>query len=325
MHTQGQTIQFIEKIFGDVLLTEQGKNANIKCPFCQTSEKKKLAIRTDNWLCHCWVCGFKSRNLLPVLKKYNASYIAEYMEFAGDSLVLPDNPTEFLATAEQKLTLPKGFIPLAALLDKGRDISLPARKAISYLESRGISRDKFWYFKFGITLEDPAYAGKVIMPSYDKDGELNFFVGRAVDPRRKDRYQNPTFNRLNIVFNEINIDWKKELTIVEGPFDLAKVNENATCLLGKELNPRDKLFRNIIENDTPVALALDQDARKQCVQISQLLVDQQIRVRIVNYPITYKDPGEMGVNVFEEFLRDATLVESSIDLLKEKINSIGIK
>ena len=27
-------------------------------------------------------------------------------------------------------------------------------------------------------------------------------------------------------------DWKKELTLVEGPFDLFKCDTNATCLLG---------------------------------------------------------------------------------------------
>ena len=55
MHTQGQAITFLERCFGPAKLTNAGLNANVCCPICGDTDKKKLAIRTDNWLTKCWV------------------------------------------------------------------------------------------------------------------------------------------------------------------------------------------------------------------------------------------------------------------------------
>lgn len=55
MHTQGQVIDFLERCFGSAKLTNAGLNANVCCPICGDADKKKLAIRTDNFLTKCWV------------------------------------------------------------------------------------------------------------------------------------------------------------------------------------------------------------------------------------------------------------------------------
>ena len=47
----------------------------------------------------------------------------------------------------------------------------------------------------------------------------------------------------------INIDWSKELALVEGAFDLVKSNENSTCLLGSKLSEKSRLFLQIIKNN----------------------------------------------------------------------------
>ena len=68
------------------------------------------------------------------------------------------------------------------------------------------------------------------------------------------------FLKKQIIFNELNIKWDEELTIVEGPFDLTKSNFNTTCLLGSSLNESYELFKKIVKNKTPVLLGLDPDA-----------------------------------------------------------------
>ena len=50
----------------------------------------------------------------------------------------------------------------------------------------------------------------------------------------------------------LNIDWNRELSIVEGPLDLLKTNDNATCLLGSALNEDFKLFQKIVDNKTDI-------------------------------------------------------------------------
>lgn len=323
MHTQGQAIKYLERVFGDINLTERGKNANVECPFCPKAkrDKKKLAIRTDNWLCHCWICGFKSKSLVPVLRNIDPKLIPEYLEFAADTLLVLEDDNE--CKTERPLVLPRGFMLLAPLI--GKDVSLLARRAIDYLKRRGLSEEDIWYYKFGITNEDIEYFGRVIMPSFDEKGDLNFFVARAIDKKTRERYRNPPFKRQNVIFNELNIDWTSELTVVEGPFDLTKVNQNATCLLGNELDVNDMLFRKIIENDTPVALALDNDAQIAAINIAKKLIDYEIKVRIVHFPKNIKDPGEMTKKDFQSFLDSAILVESDFTLLKDKIGILGKK
>lgn len=318
MHTEGQVIKFLESVFHDVKISERGKNANVSCPFCKSSnrDKKKLAIRTDNWVTHCWVCGFKSRNLIPVLRVVNPSLIKDYVEFAADTLLVTEKDNEKI---EETITLPRGFIMLATLI--GKDSSLSVRRAMAYLRKRGISDEDMWYYKFGITNEDAEYANRIIIPSHDSEGELNFFVGRSF-VNDKERYRNPAFRRQTIVFNELNIDWTKELTLVEGPFDLVKVNQNATCLLGKELKIEDLLFQKIIANNTPIVLSLDSDAQKFSRSIAHLLLSYEIPTRQVHLPKGCKDPGEMKHNDFLELLKSATVV-SELELLREKIYSLG--
>ena len=103
---------------------------------------------------------------------------------------------------------------------------------------------------------------------------------------------NPRVKRSEVIFNEINIDWSEELTIVEGPFDLMKSNQNATCLLGSTLNQRHALFKKIVANKTPVLLALDPDASKKTQDIATLLYSFDIAVKVLDiYP--YDDVGEM--------------------------------
>ena len=41
------------------------------------------------------------------------------------------------------------------------------------------------------------------------------------------------------------------MTLVEGPFDMVKCDDNATCLLGSHLPVNSLLFQKLIQNKTP--------------------------------------------------------------------------
>ena len=119
---------------------------------------------------------------------------------------------------------------------------------------------------------------------------------------------------------EINIDWKSELTLVEGPFDLMKANENATCLLGCTLKEDQVLFKKIVRNDTPVCLALDPDVVDKSYSIACLLTSYGISVRILDCS-GYEDVGAMSKSNFYERLQSAKLFGND-DRLLSLISSI---
>ena len=59
MPSQGEVIEFIERAFGPGSLSNGGLNISVVCPVCaelkDNLQKRKLVIRTDDFLTHCWV------------------------------------------------------------------------------------------------------------------------------------------------------------------------------------------------------------------------------------------------------------------------------
>ena len=118
----------------------------------------------------------------------------------------------------------------------------------------------------------------------------------------------------------MNIDWSKEVTIVEGPFDLMKTGENSTCLLGSKLSKSGKLFSKIVENKSPVLLALDQDMKMESYKIARLLSSYGVDVRIFKNT-SNTDVGGMSKESFIKMSKHS-LEWSEDSILKFKISSI---
>ena len=313
MHTQGEAIKFIEGCFGPAKLTNGGLNANVLCPVCHEktgTDKKKLAIHTVSWLTRCWVCGFKGRTPYALLRRYKPQEAVRFLEtMEGTPLLVGDQDNAFLLE-QQAIRLPVGFQLLAPLYHD-EEAPFYIRQAKQYLVNRGLTEREFWYFKLGVTSVDPGYKNRIIIPSHDADGELNFFTSRAHRPGTRPKYFNPTLHRDKVVFNELNIDWTERLTIVEGPFDLFKVNDNATCLLGKQLTKECRLFQQIIRHQTPVLVCLDSDAKKECLNTAKLLSGYNIDVQVMELPEGIKDPGDVSRDMFVQELTANCVVDYS--------------
>jgi hypothetical protein len=300
MYTQGELILFLEKVFGSYQTTGTGVNVNYNflCPVCSLNkgtsyEKKKLAIKTveNAHLAKCWVCGYKSKNLIDLLQRFKKQHVSEYVKnFLNSEEILISEVKE--EEKISKVVLPED-IQLLATANRQEEA---VRHSIAYLKARGISKSELekhlWYWRFSIS-DDPRYRNRIIFPSFDALGELNYYTARSISRFTKTKYVNPPVNRSHIIFNEIAIDWHKPLMLVEGPFDLIKCPENTTCLLGSEFTRDHKLFQNIVNNRTPVILALDPDAQVKQDRIAKELLSWNISVRAVTIPKEFKDIGEM--------------------------------
>lgn len=325
IYTKGQTIEFIERAFGEGKTSNGGLNISVLCPECVQKKpsgyaKKKLVIRTDNFVSHCWVCGYKSKNLLPLIKKWYPNHLPEYIRtfVQGDQLTdIEEGDQE-----PQKLiaTLPLGF----RLLALSGDNDVPAKHLKRYLGKRGIYTNRdLWYWKLGVTTEDEDLAGRVIIPSFDSDGVLNYWTARSTQKGQGTKYINPEVDRTTVIFNEINLDWSKPLTLVEGPFDLLKCNDNATCLLGSAFGPEYLLFQKIVENNTPVVLALDADAKHKALNIAKLLSEYDIHVTLLWVPETKGDVGAMTKEEFRLLYAKGIVYNTNTYLLQKIRLSFG--
>ena len=295
-------LAFFESVFGKGRLSSNGINFDVRCPICNPSDvtKKKLSVRTDNDANHCWVCGWKSRSLSPLIRKYGTQdQLNRYKEFFGgvngnNSIITGDR------IKETKLSLPKDFMLLPLANQNDPDV----KAAWRYLFGRGLTLRDAWYYKIGISSE-PKWKRRMIMPSFDKVGNLNYFTARAIDNNRKPKYDNPDIDKNPVIFNEINIDWKKRLNLVEGPFDLVKCPDNTTSLLGSDLDERHELFNMILLHGTPVALSLDGDMwEKKMPKIVKKLEEYNIDVVVVDVR-PWGDPGAMSRAEFDIALSEA--------------------
>lgn len=306
--TQSQVVTFIEKVFGEGKSSNGGLNISVVCPICASKHghgysKKKLVIRTDNWVSQCWVCAFKGRNILPLLKKFHPQSVGEFVTTFLTSEQLLSQVEEIEEKKEYQIKMPEGFQLLAQA--KGKQ----AWWFKKYLRERGIAEDRdLWYWKFGFTEEDADFKDRIIIPSFDSEGKLNYWTARATKRGMKQKYLNPPTKREAVIFNELNIDWSKPVTVTEGPFDLLKCNENATCLLGSAINEEYLLFQKIVQNNTQVVLALDEDARDKAFEISKSFGLYSTDVSLLVVPKCFGDVGAMSKEQFTKLYKEAKLL-----------------
>lgn len=306
MHTVSEKVRFIESVFGKAKI--YAKNVDVHCPLpaCKDANKKRLSIRLDDDVNHCWVCGWGARTLLPLLIKHGTA--AEVQEYR--TKFLPDvvDITKYKAAqALEKEALKVAKLPsdfkLLALNPRTRDPDVKSCRR--YLESRGLFERETWFWKLG-TSNEPGLRRRIIIPSFDSQGKLNYFSARAIDKVPYMKYTNADGDSRNIVFNELNIDWSQRLTIVEGPFDLMKCRGNATCLLGSNLSEKSALFTQLLIHQTPVVLMLDNDMMGKTQVIAKFLNQYNIEVLIAELGHK-KDPGDMTFAEVEKAITAAKL------------------
>ena len=181
---------------------------------------------------------------------------------------------------------------------------------------RGVTMKDILKWKIGYCSSGD-YAGRVIVPSFDNDGDVNYFVGRSYDGNWK-KYMNPQASR-NMVFNDLYVDWESDLSIVEGVFD-AIVAGNAVPILGSSLRDDSDLIMNIVRNDTPVYIALDPDAEKKAMKIIKKLLTFGVELYKVDI-LPYSDVGDMSKVEYQR-RKDRAKLMTQDTFLERAISSI---
>jgi len=304
------------------------------CPNKEHS-KPKLSVNLDtdkegNWgKFHCWVCGkdMSGKSLISLLRRLKrTTLISEYAKSVKDHRWLDIEDSDLDNNKDLEISLPETFIPLSTyILKQSKKYNKQLQNALEYLKSRDISNIDIIINMLGISTNKDYY-GYVMIPSFDNEGKLNYFVGRSYFGH-KYRYKNCRNDRLSIIFNEVNIDWNKDLLLVEGPFDVIKSKVNAACLLGSSLSRRSLLFKRIVENNTPILLSLDTDevGKLKTLDTVKLLTEYGISVKIIDIDNKYDDIGEMKyedwINTYD-YQKTNNDVVSDEFLMKRKINLI---
>jgi hypothetical protein len=297
--SEDQKTKIVIDILGNPL--RQGGELLFYCPKCK-HEKKKLSINIKKNVFKCWICDFKGTNLTRLVRKYGNFSQKHVWETLTGNVEINQSLTDILFPVkkeeEHRISLPKEFISLT-----GKELPYSAREPMKYLQERGLEKEDIIRWKIGYCKEGE-YKNRVIIPSFNKEGYCNYFVARSYTGERPN-YMNPQVSK-DIVFNELFVDWKSDLTLVEGAFDAIKAG-NAIPILGSTLREDSKLFQEIVKHDTPIYVALDPDAEKKAMYLIRSLMSYDVELYKIDVT-GYKDVGEMSTLEFSRRKKRATLM-----------------
>ena len=270
-----------------------------------THHKRKLQINvvTQKW--HCWVSNVGGRNFFQLFKKIGATreQFNELVELVGE----PKFYKKKNKTKSETVNLPKEF---KALWNGGDGIV--KRHALTYLYKRGLSDNDILKHNIGYC-DEGKYSNRIIIPSYDSDGQLNFFVGRDFyDSKLK--YLN-SFSSKNVIGFDLFINWDEPIILCEGVFDAMSFKRNAIPLFGKTMSK--KLNQKILQKKVKkIFLALDDDAQSDAIKISEKLMSEGIDVRKID--LKGGDPNDIGFEKLTKMI-DGTRETNFSDLMKYKL------
>ena len=269
--------------------------------------KLQINIKSGKW--HCWVSGQGGHNLFQLFKKLKATkkHYDELKELSDDFVTykyVPDTKTN------KEVKLPDEYKPM--WIESKEPIY---KHALKYLKSRGVSSDDMIKYSIGYC-EDGLYSNRIIIPSYDGEGKLNFFVGRDVFDSKLKYRNSPTPK--NIVGFELFVNWEEPILLVEGALDAISAKINSIPLFGKTI--MNNLKRKILEKKVKTLyVALDNDAFKDSMKIVEELMNEGIKVHMIK--MTEKDPNDIGYEKFTD-IKNLTEQTSFKELIKYKLGMV---
>ncbi len=247
--------------------------------------KLQINIQTGKW--HCWVSNEGGHNLFQLFKKAKATHdqMDELSKLVGKPNYRRDDSE---TTKKQVVKLPRDF---KSMYEKSN--SPVYKQAMMYLLKRGVTGNDILKYNIGYC-EEGAYRNRVIIPSYDKNGSLNYFVGRDVY-NSKLKYKNPPVSK-DVIGFELFINWDEPLILCEGVFDAIAIKRNAIPLFGKTVQSKLKT-ELYLQSVKKIYVVLDEDAKKDALKLTSKLMENGIEVYFVH--MRDKDPSDIG---FERML-----------------------
>ena len=299
----------LESIFGK---GKKDKNKNsfdyaFYCPFCN-HKNPKLIVNVKSGKYNCWTCEPKTKGKTPIslLIKFGAdnAKIKEMKSyFSYDKTEIPEK-------RYQQATLPKEFISLQTY-----DNSHEMKIALAYLFSRGITKEDIIKYNIGYC-KYGKYKQRVIIPSYNKFGQLNYFIARAYDDKIFIKYDAPSIEKDKIIGFEYFINWELPIILCEGAFDAIAIKRNAIPLFGKTISK--ELMKKLVESKIKtVYLALDNDALKASMKYAEELLSLGKEVYLIE--LSGKDPSILGFEKIIKLLQKAKSLNFSA-LIAKKLN-----
>jgi len=300
MENSKYILGLLESVLGKGVPTKNG-DVDFFCPLCN-HKKRKLVVNIESGNYNCWVCHppLKGKSPVTLLKKLGVenSVINEMRGYLGQ------RPVQVEDTEDLVVTLPKEYISL-----QDNTGSLDMRHALVYLQKRGLSEQDIVKYNIGYCASGK-YRGRVIVPSYDYNCKINYFIARAISEDSTRKYDTPKCKKSDVVGFESLINWNAPVILCEGAFDAMSIKRNALPLFGKTITKA--VMMKLVSHDVKtVYLALDNDAMRESISSAEQLIQMGKDVYLLN--MDKKDPSDLGFKKITELLHHAKQLGMTIN------------
>ena len=289
-------VELLEDVLGDHGLHYPNRGQiSFNCPVCDDDRNKhNLEVNYIDNVYKCWSCGDSEGTHGPlgrIFDKYgNKKHKKLYNVLKPETVVKRERP-------KKTLKLPDSF----TLFKDSSPVYPVRRQAMNYLKSRGITDEMIE--RYGIGFCDKGdHSGRIVIPSYNTKGELNYYIARSWNPMSRAKYKNPEAEKDKIIFWENLIDWNKDIFLVEGAFD-GLFLENSIPMLGKHMS--ELLFETLYMNAKGnITICLDADAIKNAIKLYHELNGGDLwgRIKLIKLPDD-KDIADLRGEIKDEYYR----------------------
>ena len=342
----------VEVISEYLPLTKKGKNYFGVCPF-HDDNHPSMSVSEDKQIYKCFSCG-ASGNVFSFVMDYEHVDFKEAVSILAKRVGLSFSKSS--VNTSTKFDKYYKMYDLSLKLYQNNLNSSLGKEAITYLETRGITKDLIKEFKIGLSLNDndltkiltnkdyttkemeiyglgnginDLYYKRIMFPLFDTNDRPVAFSGRIYNTSSTSKYINtketPIFKKGELLYNyykaKEHVRETKKLIIVEGFMDVIRLYsigiKNVVALMGTALTKEQiNLIKRLSKN---IYLCLDGDnaGRHAMSVVGEELLKEELNVFVINLSDGL-DPDEYILkNGKEVFI---SLEENAINFSEYKIN-----
>jgi DNA primase len=302
--SEQKLLALLQKVLGEGKIVSKDE-AMFVCPFSH-HRKPKLAVNLSTQRWQSWIdTNAKGRSIFALFKRLQVP--SNYFDELSRIVKIPKS-SQTQETKEEYVSLPYEY---KRLTETHTDFSYA--KAMKYLKERGIESYDIERYDIGYC-DKGDYAGRIIVPSYDVNNKLNYFLARDFTGNAYLKYKNPPVSKDVVVF-ENQIDFSEPLILCEGVFDAMAIRRNAIALLGKNI-PNKLKMRLVQHGVKEVSIVLDNDAFKNALYLSESFMNDNIKVRLVR--MGSEDAADLGFKKIIERVRTTEILDFG-QLMQQKL------
>ena len=270
------------------------------CPACSEDKgmpegdgKGNLEVNYEDGLFRCWACS-ETNNMHGALGKLvylygSANNLRDYQQLKPDYDYLRAKGSDD-DTPAVVVTLPESYTKLTGCSPYKQYY----RDAMRYLKDRRIGPEIIERHNIGFTSEGK-YHSRIIIPSYNVDGKLGYYIARSFNKKVFPKYLNPDAEKTNVIFNGLLINLDCTIYLVEGAFDHIVV-PNSIPLLGKYISDELLIFLQDARANIVILLDADalEDAKKNYRKLNVGVLSGRVKISL---PPEGHDPS----SIYEEY------------------------